>query len=73
VRLDDKGRCCGRKPLVYKTSWRTGEGPHKFCTRCDRAYDLETGEQLKNWAWYQDGSGVWQPTYGGLRDGRGIE
>lgn len=45
MRLDDKGRCCGRKPFVYK---RDG---HKFCPRCDRAYDLDDGEQITNWAW----------------------
>lgn len=45
MRLDDKGRCCGRKPIVYK---RDGQ---KFCPRCDRAYDLEDGYQITNWAW----------------------
>jgi len=34
--LDDKDRCCGKKPLVYKRY------PHFYCTRCDRAFDLET-------------------------------
>jgi len=43
--LDDKGRCCGRKPLVYK---RDG---HLFCTRCDRSYSISTKEQIANWAW----------------------
>ena len=43
--LDDKGRCCGRKPIVYKR-----EG-HSFCPRCDRAFDLETGVQVENWMW----------------------
>ena len=46
MKLDDKGRCCGRRPLVYKTA-----PAHKFCTRCERAYDIETGEQVENWAW----------------------
>lgn len=47
-RLDDKGRCCGRKPIDYK-SWNLG-APHKFCSRCNRAYDRITGEQIGNWA-----------------------
>ena len=46
-RLDGKGRCCGRKPLTYK---REG-GPHKFCPRCDRAFNIETGDWIPNWAW----------------------
>ena len=47
-KLDVEGRCCGRKPLVYK---RDG-GPHRFCVRCDAAYDLDgPGEQIVNWAY----------------------
>ena len=52
MRLDKKNRCCGKKPLDYKSG---REGPHKFCDRCDRAYDRETGEQIENWAWVKDG------------------
>lgn len=48
--LDDKQRCCGIKPLVYTRP------PHFFCCRCDRAYSLETGEQIRNWA-YEKGPG----------------
>ncbi len=49
MKLDSDGRCCGRKPLVYKRP-----PAHKYCTRCDRAYDSVTGEQLVNWAWEAD-------------------
>jgi hypothetical protein len=56
--LDAKGRCCGRKPMVYKSHTSTSTGPHRYCPRCDRAYDLETGEQVRNWAWYQH-DGKW--------------
>lgn len=56
--LDEKGRCCGRKPLVYKSSFRQG-GPQKFCFKCDRAYDLKTDEQIENWAWKKDDAGNW--------------
>lgn len=45
MELDKKGRCCGRKPIVYK---RKGE---YFCPRCDRAYDLITKRQIPNWAY----------------------
>lgn len=44
--LDEKGRCCGRKPLVYKRY-----PAHLFCDRCCRAYDPATGKQMENWAW----------------------
>jgi hypothetical protein len=45
--LDDKGRCCGRKPLVYKRP------PHLFCIRCDAAFARDTGMQIPNWAYYR--------------------
>lgn len=50
--IDEKGRCCGRKPLHYKGgSWRYDGPPQLFCTRCDRSYNPETKEQQANWAW----------------------
>ena len=45
MNLDEKGRCCGLKPLVYKRDRR------RFCHRCDREFDIDTGEQVSNWAW----------------------
>lgn len=59
-KLDDEGRCCGRKPMVYRSRWSTSTGPHRYCPRCDRAYDLDTGEQISNWAWRQTASGAWE-------------
>jgi hypothetical protein len=50
-KLDEKGRCCGRKPMAYKSQYSTSTGPHRYCPRCDRAYDLEENEQIPNWAW----------------------
>lgn len=47
--LDGKGRCCGRKPLVYKRD------RHRFCTRCSASFDLSTGRQVPNWAWIAEG------------------
>lgn len=45
-KLDDKGRCCGRKPVVYRRP------DHRlFCTRCDAQYDPQTGTQVANWAY----------------------
>jgi len=52
TKLDEKGRCCGRKPLVYKNHGLYAVG-HKFCSRCDRSFDLETDEQIENWAWVE--------------------
>ena len=51
-KLDSKGRCCGRKPIVYKRY------PHLFCCRCNRGFDPVTQEQIVNWAWVRlaDGS-----------------
>jgi len=52
-RLDEKGRCCGRKPLMYKRRRML------FCCRCDREYALDPPhEQRENWAWKRrvDGS-----------------
>lgn len=49
--LDDKGRCCGRKPLVYKRP-----NHHFYCTRCCASLDPNTGEQQENWAWRWDGA-----------------
>lgn len=58
--LDHKGRCCGRKPIEYKSGVTTPEGfPHKFCDRCDRSYDIDTGQQIVNWAWGKNAAGQW--------------
>lgn len=43
--LNNKGQCCGSKPIVYKR-WGI-----LFCHRCDREYDLYTKEQRENFAW----------------------
>jgi hypothetical protein len=55
MKLDEKGRCCGRKPLVYR-----GSNPHRFCTRCDRAYHATENEQLENWAWKRNVRGEFE-------------
>ena len=50
-RLDDLGRCCGRKPIAYKRP------AHRlFCYRCCAEYAPD-GTQRPNWAWRatQDG------------------
>lgn len=52
------GRCCGRKPMVYKKP-----EPHFFCPRCNRSFNLYTKDQVPNWAWKQDTSGVFSATY----------
>lgn len=55
MKLDEKGRCCGRKPIHYKGgAWNSPAQPEKFCSRCDRAYSPITGEQIANWAWIPD-------------------
>lgn len=56
--LDEQGRCCGRKPIFYKT--RRGMGsqrdPHHFCCRCCAEYDVE-GRQRGNWAYLKAENG----------------
>lgn len=62
-RLDEKGRCCGRKPIPY-----TGGGMEKrqrFCDRCYRAYHFDTGEQIENWAWKHCEKCGWWPNHKG--------
>lgn len=59
MQLDEKGRCCGRKPVTYRGRNTTSEGPQRYCTRCDRSYDLEENEQIPNWAWKQSTDGEW--------------
>lgn len=48
--LDDKGRCCGRKPTLYKLPT-----PHLCCFKCNAEINPETGKQQQNWAWVSDG------------------
>ena len=43
--LDDKGRCCGRKPLVYKRPTH-----YLYCSRCNRGFSPD-GRQIENWAY----------------------
>lgn len=50
-RLDEKDRCCGRKPIVYRVP-----SLHYFCTRCDREFDADK-KQRGNWAWKKTESG----------------
>jgi hypothetical protein len=65
--LDEKGRCCGRKPLTYKR-----EG-HRFCDRCSRAYHLYNNHQIDNWAWKQlRPSGQFEYITGRSRIGRAM-
>ena len=57
MKLNEKGQCppCKKKPIKYKSYWSTSDGPHYFCSRCKRAYDIDTEDQFENWAWVFDG------------------
>ena len=57
MKLNEKGQCpaCLIKPIVYKRAHGSGHPPQKFCYRCDRSFNLETGEQQENWAWERIG------------------
>jgi hypothetical protein len=51
AKLDEKGRCCGKKPLSYKRQTDSHiPGPHFFCHRCCRAFSPD-GLQIENWAY----------------------
>ncbi len=66
-KLDDHGRCCGRKPLFYQLNmYRKGRDPHYFCTRCNAEY-TPAGEQRGNWAW-QRIEGGFTPKYATSQD-----
>ena len=52
ARLDDAGRCCGRKPIEYRRS----PDHHFFCGRCDRDFS-PNGEQRQNFAYRLGGDG----------------
>lgn len=60
-RLDDKGRCCGRKPIFYKGgSWRSPpQSPMHFCCDCSREFGPD-GKQRPNWAWMETSAGVFE-------------
>jgi len=47
MKIEPNGRCpvCKRKCLTYKRDRKY------FCSRCDRAFDLDTGEFRPNFAW----------------------
>lgn len=59
MNLDEKGRCCGRKPLFYKGgSWRSPRNaPMYFCCTCHREFGPK-GEQRENFAWKLE-NGAW--------------
>lgn len=61
--LDENGRCCGRKPLVYKR-----EG-HRFCDRCCRSYHRYQDFQIDNWAWKRRVDGQFEYVTGKARIG----
>ena len=58
LKLNEKDQCpvCKKKPIKYTSYWSTSDGPHYFCSRCDRAYDLVTQEQIANFHYNADGS-----------------
>jgi hypothetical protein len=61
-RIGDRGRCCGKKPIIYK---RDG---YLFCCRCNRSYDLETGRQISNFFYVVLDNGTVAPGKYGSRE-----
>ena len=64
--LDDKGRCCGRKPLIYKRDkrWSRTRDFHYFCCRCAREFNAD-GKQRQSFSWklLADGQFLNQPCW----------
>ncbi len=60
LKLDEHGRCpnCLIKPLTYRRDRKF------YCCRCDREYDMATGEQQPSSAWLAAGEGQFIPKYG---------
>lgn len=56
-KMNERGQCCGRKPLVYKRP-----SLYHFCTRCDAKYN-ERGEQIQNHAWIANADGTFTSAY----------
>ena len=58
MKLNDRGQCpnCLVKPIPYRRPVR------HFCHRCCRIFNV-VGDQVENWAWKADSSGVFVPTY----------
>ena len=50
--LNERGQCCGRKPIVYKRP-----AHHLFCSRCMACFDPTTGEQIKSSAYVKVNGG----------------
>ena len=52
-RLDDNGRCCGRKPIHYRGrgAMSPAGAPMLYCPRCDAEYDVATGAQRPSRKW----------------------
>ncbi len=59
-KIDEKGRCCGKKPLEYTGKRYSQE--QKFCSRCCRSFDRQSGEQIENWSYLKvDGGFIPNP------------
>ena len=57
-RLDERGRCCGVKPLHYKRDFVTqNPDPRFFCMRCGAEYEMN-GMQRMNRS-FIDIEGIW--------------
>jgi transposase-like protein len=55
-KLNKKGQCpiCLIKPIIYKGQRCEKQ---KFCHRCSRSYDIDTGLQRENWAYKKNPDG----------------
>jgi hypothetical protein len=71
--LDAQGRCCGRKPIHYKTrnGFQRVKDPHFFCVCCAAEFDMD-GAQRPNWAYRKSADDGFIPTYPNSEHGTAI-
>ena len=55
MKLDEKGRCCGRVP-IRKDRLDTGPMPVLFLRMVSQEYGID-GTQKQNWAWKKNAAG----------------
>jgi hypothetical protein len=49
TRLDEIGRCCGKKPRVYKRGDGSGRA-ERWCSRCNRSYLMVEAKEVQTLA-----------------------
>ena len=67
MKLDEKGRCCGRVPIRKDRALYWPDAPFYFCAWCHREYGID-GTQRQNWAWRMNAAGEYDRRNRSLSD-----